>query len=183
MLSESDPVECLTRLNTLLSEDLPDEMFVTLFLASLNTRDRTIQYASAGHDGMIIRVNGDVQRLESTGTALGWNHSAQFSRGTEVVLEPGDIALIATDGIAETLSPAKVLFGRNRITEVVRKHQTRSANEILDSLWAEVHAFRGPKPQRDDITAVVINLCDSRHAALMSVWFFFCAIASRRSTG
>lgn len=157
MLSETDPVDCLSRLNVLLSEDLPDEMFVTLFLASLNTRDRTLQYASAGHDGMIIRANGEVQRLESTGTALGWNHSAQFSRGQTIVLEPGDIALLATDGMIETLSPAKVLFGRNRIIDVIRRNQARSAKDILDELCSAVHAFRGEKPQRDDVTAVVIK--------------------------
>lgn len=157
MLSEADPVTCLSRLNVLLSEDLPDEMFVTLFLASLNPVERSLQYASAGHEGMIVRANGDVIRLESTGTALGWNPNALFGCGTGIVLNSGDIACIATDGVTETLSPVRSLYGRNRLAEVIRQNQTRSAKGILDAVCQSVQDFRGDRPQRDDVTAVIIK--------------------------
>ena len=78
MLNESNPAECLTRLNRVLVEDLPDDMFVTLFLGSLDPNHRTLTYAAAGHDAIVLSANGNLRRLNSTGTVLGLNSAARF---------------------------------------------------------------------------------------------------------
>ena len=158
MLSEHDLVSCLTKLNEILTDDLPDDMFVTLFLGALNFRDRTLAYSTAGHDALIIGVNGDITRLDSTGTALGWNRNATFSDGGTRLLRGGDILVIATDGIAESISPRRELFGRGRLIEVVRQHRSRPSAEILDALHRAVDAFRAHFSQRDDMTAVVVKV-------------------------
>jgi PAS domain S-box-containing protein len=158
MLSESSPVYCMTRLNEILTADLPDDMFVTLFLAALDTKERSLTYAAAGHDAMILRANGELRHLESTGTVLGWNESAVYSSGGNLILLPGDILLMATDGIAETVSPSHHLFGRDRMIELLRQHRSNSAAEILEALRAAADAFRGSEIQRDDVTAIVLKV-------------------------
>ena len=158
MLTESDPVPCLTRLNQILSDDLPDDMFVSLFLAILNTDDRTLTYSAAGHDASILSANGELRRLESTGPVLGLSSSGMFSNGGTVALRAGDVLLIATDGIAETLSPTHELFGRARVIDLLRQHQSRSAAEIVAAIRDAAEAFRQLEPQRDDMTAVVLKI-------------------------
>lgn len=158
MLRETDPVSCLTTLNEILTDDLPDDMFVTLFLGALNIRDRSLTYSAAGHEALIVDANGEGARLESTGTALGWNRTASFSDAGTRQLKAGDILLIATDGIAESISPGHELFGRNRLIELIRQHRSRSAAEILNAMQVAVESFRAHASQRDDITAVLIKV-------------------------
>lgn len=158
MLTESDPVLCLSLLNKILTNDLPDDMFVTLFLAVLKTDDRTLTYAAAGHDAIILSASGVVRRLDSTGAVLGLNSSTVFSGGHVLELQSGDLLLISTDGIAEALSPTHELFGRSRVIDLLRRHQARTASEIADALRVAVDAFRGREPQRDDMTAIVVKV-------------------------
>jgi PAS domain S-box-containing protein len=158
LLNESSPAQCLTRLNRVLEEDLPDDMFVTLFLASLDFSDRTLSYAAAGHEGIVLHASGELQRLKSTGTVLGMNPAADFQSGTPVHLQPGDLILIATDGLVESMSPERKLFGQDRIVEVLRRHQSAPAREILAEIQSASEAFREHQPNRDDITAVAIKV-------------------------
>ncbi|MEI8019267.1 MAG: SpoIIE family protein phosphatase [Schlesneria sp.] len=158
LLNESSPAQCLTRLNRVLEEDLPDDMFVTLFLASLDFCNRTLSYSAAGHEGGILHANGELQRLKSTGTVLGMNPTAVFESGTTVQLQPGDLVLIATDGLIESMSPERKLFGQDRIVEVLRRHQSKSAREILAAIQSASEEFRDHQPNRDDITAVAIKV-------------------------
>lgn len=158
MFNEFNPVECLTRLNQILTDDLPDDMFVTLFLASLNTKQRVMTYASAGHDALVLAADGTLTRLDSTGTALGLNRSATFTNGRPLALETGDVILIATDGVAESVSPRNELFGRHRIADILRQYREQPAAEILARVRQGAEAFRERAPQRDDMTAVVIKV-------------------------
>ncbi len=158
MLSESDPVQCLIRLNDILTDDLPDDMFVTLFLANLNTLDRTLTYAAAGHEGILLSATGEIRRLESTGTVLGWTHATSFASGGTLPLNSGDLVLLATDGITETVSPARHLFGRDRIIDLLRRYRSHPASDILGAIRTAIDLFREQEPQRDDVTAVVIKV-------------------------
>lgn len=158
ILQESRPHQCLNQLNRILSEDLPEDMFVTLFLASLNTEDRTLTYAGAAHEAILLRANGDVGPLKSTGTILGMQKDATFASGAKIVLQTGDILLIATDGLAESMSPERRLFGQSRIIEVLQRHQSESAAEILNAMMSASEAFRQCESSRDDVTAVAIKL-------------------------
>ena len=115
-------------------------------------------YAAAGHDAILVAANGCIRHLESTGTVLGLAAGATFVNGGTLSLNSGDVLLIATDGIAETLSPSRQLFGRDRIVEILRSVQSLSANEILQAICGAVEEFREREPQRDDVTAVVLKV-------------------------
>lgn len=158
MLTERDPVQCLGRINQILADDLPDDMFVSLFLAILDPVQKTLSYASAGHDALILSAGGESRRLVSTGPVLGIRRSGGFSSGGSHALHPGDVVLFATDGISESLSPTRELFGRHRILELMREHRTWSAGGIVSAIHAAAEAFREGAPQRDDMTAVVLKV-------------------------
>src|SRR5947208_14350716 len=58
-----DVGEILTRANSVLAEDVGHERFVTLFLARLDPRARTLTYASSGHPSRhVIGTSGHVKR-------------------------------------------------------------------------------------------------------------------------
>src|SRR5204862_920028 len=68
-----DVGEILTRANGVLAEDVGSERYVTLFLARLDAKERTLTYASAGHPtGYILGAAGQIKRtLPRTGVPLG----------------------------------------------------------------------------------------------------------------
>lgn len=158
MIRETDPVLCMKQLNEILTADLPDEMFVTLLLAGINFKEKTLTYAAAGHDSFLLRANGELLHLASTGTALGWDMKATFVSGGTYQLQSGDVFLIVTDGFAESVSPTRELFGRDRVTQVLRKYQSYSATEILGFLLSETEKFRNGRPPKDDVTGVVMKV-------------------------
>jgi sigma-B regulation protein RsbU (phosphoserine phosphatase) len=152
-----DVSELATRLNDFLAADLPGGRFVTLFLAQLDPRDGSFVYASAGHQCFLLGPRDEVQSLDSTSMPLGILPGRVPAARPET-LQPGQMVLFLTDGIAETRSPAGVLFGIERALEVVRAHRQRAASEIVETLYRSTRAFAQDTPQQDDITTVILKV-------------------------
>lgn len=154
-----DVGEILTRANSVLAEDVGSERFVTLFLARLDPRERSLVYASAGHPpAYILDAAGKVKRtLPRTGVPLGPQPDTKYLPSPEIKLEPGDLLLALTDGIEEAAAADDTVFGMDRIFEVVRAHQTEPAQQIVHALYAASRQFSQSTPQMDDVTAIVIK--------------------------
>lgn len=160
---ETEISEAMSRLNRVLTSDLPEGMFVTLFAIRLDPRQRSITYTSAGHQANILFRSDEVSRLRSTGTVLGLFAESAFETAERISLQSGDLVVLATDGIMEqTAAPnergATELYGWNRTMQTVREHRHRPAREILDRLCLDVRRFANGSPQKDDVTAVVIKV-------------------------
>ncbi len=158
---ETDPGTLLTELNRFMLEeaaygDHGAEQFVTMFLAVLERDGRTAHYAAAGHDGCLIRNDGEERHLKSTGLPLGIDDQP-IDTAAPVTLAPDDVLLIATDGIEESEDPAGTFFGRHRLLEVVRTHRDLDARRLTEKICAAVASFRAGTPQRDDITVLVVR--------------------------
>lgn len=158
LLKQSLPLhETVGALNRLLYDDVPDGSFVTLLVAELDPSTKSLRYVGAGHDATIIRAHGEIQRLPSTGTVLGVVRNSIFSLSAELHLSPGDLLLMCTDGVHETLSPEKELFGHERVCQTIQLRSHLSAAMILEELFAIAHAFsRQPLPQ-DDMTGIIVK--------------------------
>ena len=152
--------DVLTRTNAALGEDTADEHFVTLLFARLDPADRTVVYASAGHNpGLVLDSEGNVRReLKSTDLPLGVEADTQFTAAEKFALSPGDMLFLFTDGLVEARAPDKTDFGLERALETIRTHRTRPANEIVHALYQHARDFEGGEPQRDDVTIVVVKV-------------------------
>lgn len=161
---ETEMSKVLQRLNKVLANDLPDGMFVTLFAVRIDPNRRVIQYASAGHQANILFHSDEVTQLNSTGTVLGVFEAATYENSREIPLQPGDLIVLATDGIMEQNSGHKLpegpsdLFGWTGTMESVRRNQHLSASQILVRLCQDVREFAAGSPQKDDVTAVIIKV-------------------------
>ncbi len=155
-----DVGEILTRANGVLAEDIGQERFITLFMARLDPRSRSLAYASAGHPtGYLLNAAGDIKRtLPRTGVPLGIHPDTQYVSSSEIQLASGDLLMLLTDGIEESMSPDNALFGNERILEIVRAHHKKTAREIVEALYDAVRQFSKNTPQLDDVTAIVIKV-------------------------
>jgi sigma-B regulation protein RsbU (phosphoserine phosphatase) len=156
LLLTQDVGDLLTRLNAFLHADCGDERFVTLFLARLDPRERRVVYASGGHQSYLLRARGCVETLVATGIPLGIM-TRPILRAPELSLHPGDVLLMVTDGIEETVSPEGLELGRGKMLEVAQANRHRPASGIVAALFASASEFAAGGVQKDDITAVVVK--------------------------
>jgi sigma-B regulation protein RsbU (phosphoserine phosphatase) len=61
----------MTKLNEQIYKNSPSEKYVTLFSSRFDAERRQLCYCNAGHLPPILLRNGDVKRLEASGTVLG----------------------------------------------------------------------------------------------------------------
>jgi serine phosphatase RsbU (regulator of sigma subunit) len=154
----SDVGEILTRTNRVLAADTSDFHYVTLAMARLDPRDRTMIYASAGQRGYLLHPGLDVAILDSTSLPLGVHDDTVVPASGPIPLQSGDLVTFFTDGVVEAESPGKVRFGFSRALETIRSEREKSAREIIDSLHQQIVGFSRNMPQADDITVVVVKV-------------------------
>lgn len=160
LASREDPGEILTRANRILSEDIGQEYFVTLFLGRLDPTSRQLDYCSAGHPpGFVLNAAGEIKHeLRRTGVPLGIMADSKYETAAPTQLQSGDLVLLLTDGVEETMAPDNSLFGYDRTLQIVRDNQHKTAEEILDTLYRAAQEFSGNSPQLDDITGIIIKV-------------------------
>jgi sigma-B regulation protein RsbU (phosphoserine phosphatase) len=152
--------QIVTRANRVLMDTTEDDRFVTLLFGLLDPQTRSFAYTSAGHPtGYLLGASGNVKsRLESTGLPLGILRDAEFYAGNSLILDPGDLVLMVTDGIQEVRSAQNELFGTKRLLEVVHANRDRSAREVIEALYQAVCDFSGGEKPTDDVTAMVVKV-------------------------
>jgi PAS domain S-box-containing protein len=150
----------LNRVNHVLARDLEGRHSVTLVLARLDPRKRTLEYVNAGHVSCyLLKPSGEVGHvLNSTGRPLGMFPDLDYSSSTVIPLEHGDTIVLLTDGVTEASRADEVEFGTERALEYLRAHLEEPAAELVQGLHDAARAFSGDGPQQDDIASVVCKV-------------------------
>jgi PAS domain S-box-containing protein len=158
-LAHTGPGEILGFINGSLSQDINADHFVTLFLARLDPRTRSLTYSNAGHwPGYVFDAQGVLKVvLRSTGLPLSLDPAGSYPNSPPLTLEPGDLVFLISDGITEAPSGDGSLFGTGRALEVVRSHRHEEPGEIIAALLHQVREW-SQGVQVDDMTAVVIKV-------------------------
>ena len=152
-----DPAITIVDANDFIAQDSKTGMFVTLFYGVLSEKERTLTYVNAGHNPPIVcRCDSSMEELMPTGMALGVLEHQEFSSRT-IKIGTGDVVVLYTDGVTESINSRVEMFGEERLKAIIRDHAHRSPQEILAAILAEVEAFGGGEPQFDDITLMVIK--------------------------
>jgi PAS domain S-box-containing protein len=134
-------------------------MFVTLFYACLNKKDRSLVYANAGHNPPLLfrAATSSIEMMEVTGVALGMGANMKYEQ-QQLALESDDILLLYTDGVVEAMNDREELFGQHRLRSSLAAATELSAQAILDSILHDLKEFTKGEEQSDDITAIVIKV-------------------------
>lgn len=161
------PAHLLDVVNRHLAHDASAGKFMTLFYGVLDAATGRLDFSNAGQGGCFVvrAAAGVVEDLEASGPPAGVFESAAFADAAVVGLCTGDVVVLGTDGIWETLDAAGVPFGMERFHDVVRENAGRPAAGIADCVRRAVEAHRGTGPQTDDVTLVVAKLDPSRRSA------------------
>jgi sigma-B regulation protein RsbU (phosphoserine phosphatase) len=68
----------------------------------------------------------------------------------------GDIFVLYTDGITETMNLQNEEFGPERLNDVVKKFIDAGPEALIDRIMEIIRHFRGPKPPADDSTILIL---------------------------
>jgi sigma-B regulation protein RsbU (phosphoserine phosphatase) len=152
------PSEMLTNLNEIISPDINEDMFVTLFHSKYVASEKTLYYSNAGHNPLIIYKAdlGKVMEYNVKGAAIGFIPEYQYKLG-KVELTKGDILLYYTDGITEAENNKRDMFGIDRLKDIIYDNREKSAEEVKIAILEAINDFRGDYEQVDDLTFVVIR--------------------------
>lgn len=156
--------DVMTRVNSFITEDMRKGMFITLFYIILDSKDRVVSYASAGHNPMLLyrKETDEVFFLNPPGFPVGISlpDPELFAKTIDierVQLQQDDLLLVYTDGVTEAMNAAREQYGEQRLIQCAREHSGKSAEEFIEALNRDVAAFTGGNAQNDDITVVAIK--------------------------
>jgi serine phosphatase RsbU (regulator of sigma subunit) len=145
----------LGHVNDMLCVDIPAHMFVTCLALVLDPVSGEVEFANAGHDVPYVRTQAGVQELRARGMPLGLMPGMPYEE-MRFQFEPGDCALLHSDGLAEAHAPDREMFGFPRVSELVGKGPAGEA--LIDLCLTELGNFTGPDhEQEDDITLVSLQ--------------------------
>jgi serine phosphatase RsbU (regulator of sigma subunit) len=140
-------------------------MFITLFLAVIDTQANTLTYARAGHEpALLAKRNKDdtisVEKLHGSGMALGMVPSDLFEESIEdqsVRFETDDVLVLFTDGVTEAENEDKEEFGIDRLSKTLSSSVTSKANVFNRKLLSALDEYSSDSFERDDVTFVTVK--------------------------
>lgn len=165
-IGQRSPAEVLKRVNRAVHHDIRDDMFVTMLYAIFNVEDHQIKVASAGHDPLLIcHKNGTIESIKPEGPPLGVDDGMLFDEAVfdlDLMINPGDIVALYTDGVTEAMNAKEEVFGYDRLKEVVRANVEKPAVRVLQAVGEALEQFTQGHVQSDDITIVTVKLEQSK---------------------
>lgn len=151
----------MAKVNYLLWESIERNQFVTAIYGILDASNKTLSYSNAGHNPpLLIRATGEVGFLDQGEQPLGMFQSTRYHEN-HVVLGPGDVFVLYTDGATEAASPTGEEFGRERLAEAVTRSIDKPAREMIASIQMSVLEWTASAGAEDDVTFFVIKALDT----------------------
>ena len=153
------PAEICTRMNNALNEDNEQGMFVTMFLGLLDLQTGHLSFCNAGHNPPIVG-GGDNQGdfLEMQANApIGLFPDLEYE-GEEIDSVKGRALFVYTDGLNEAENPQQEQFGDERLLSILRNTHFDSAQQVIESLKAEIENHRKGAEPNDDLTMMCIRV-------------------------
>jgi phosphoserine phosphatase RsbU/P len=155
-----DLAELMKRVNSLVYEASSANRYATLFYAEYDPRSRQLSFVNAGHNApVILRKSGSscqVFRLETGGPVIGLLRQC-YEPGS-FPLKPGDLVVLFTDGVSESMNVSDEEWGEDRLIEFAKTCHGLPAFEVMTGILAAAEAFASGASQHDDMTLVVLRV-------------------------
>lgn len=149
-----DPAQALEELNLVLSAQGGGEELVSMCAVVFDQVAGTLRYASAGHPPAWLWHGGEVRPLRATGPLIALDPKGSFI-SREISLDPGDVLLLYTDGLAEARA-GEQLFGEDRVASILRRDPGMDLTILCKSLLDAAQDFAS-QPLSDDVAILAIR--------------------------
>jgi sigma-B regulation protein RsbU (phosphoserine phosphatase) len=159
--NEPEQVKILSAINSVIYDRVQRMKFdKNASLALLDYQQGMLKLSGQHEEMIVVRCNGCVEGFDTIdlGFPIGLDAEiAEFFVETSVQLYSGDVVVLYTDGITEAENMDKLLYGLDRLIEVIEINWQRSAAEIRDAVIKDVRSHIGEQKVFDDITLLVLK--------------------------
>lgn len=149
--------EIVSEINQYIYDNTPANRYITLFYSELDPRSHQLTYINGGHNpSLLVRASGEVTRLDIGGFPVGITPFGDYREGW-VEIEPGDVMVVYSDGVTESLDEEGEEFGEARLIEIVQKNRGRTPAGLRDRIDEALTKFVGKADSVDDLTLVILK--------------------------
>lgn len=153
------PAHLMKLLNEALLERKVDAQYATLSLLLWDSRHRTFTVTSAGTLPPLLFHAGQVTEPRVEGVPIGLLDDQDYDQ-VKIVAQPKDLLLLYSDGVEDQLRDADGSdeYGRDRVIELLQSIGGRNPQEVVNRVFEDLDAFRGPTPLTDDQTVIALKV-------------------------
>lgn len=156
--NDSSTASILTQINNEISKDNDAYMFITVFIAILNTDTGKLIYSNAGHNpSYIIGENRSIETLDDLhGPVIGAMEGMTYGE-SELYIDKNDILLAYTDGVTEAQNIRDEFYSTARLLKLIKEEKYDSTQSLTDLIVNSVKVFEEGTEQFDDITVLALQ--------------------------
>jgi sigma-B regulation protein RsbU (phosphoserine phosphatase) len=158
-LQPSTPADLLKTLNDALLTQRAGTEFCTVCVATLAPREAgraSLRIALGGHPpALVLRAGGGVEHVGTPGTLIGVFPDPRLEE-VEVLLEPGDVVLLYTDGVTEA-GPVGGEIGEDGLAALLGRLGGRSPEQIVAAVERAAVDIQDGQP-RDDLALIAVRI-------------------------
>jgi serine phosphatase RsbU (regulator of sigma subunit) len=159
--NEKDPVKFLSALNYAIYHNLKRmNCDKNMSIAILEYHNKVLSITGQHEAIIIMRAQGEVEVIDTMdlGFPIGLEENiSAFIGQMSVQLDIGDVVVLYTDGITEAENNNNVLYGIERLINVIRQEYHNTAIAICQAVIDDVRQHIGTHTVYDDITLVVLK--------------------------
>ena len=152
------PATIATRINTELTENNEQGMFVTMFIGCLDLLSGRLDFCNAGHNPPVIgggEHHGEFLTMLPNAPIGLWPRLEY--QGEQIDNIKARALFLYTDGLNEAENRQQEQFGDDRLLELLRNTHFSTARQVVDTLNAAVEKHRNGAEPNDDLTMMCIR--------------------------
>ncbi len=152
------PDKVLDTINKVMCSQAHIDKFATILFYTYDPDTRELVFTNGGQGPLFLYRKKHhlctVSKLE--GLPMGVDDENDY-RLAKVILEPGDLVVLYTDGITEAWNRAREEFGLARFRQKILDYASLDAKTIVEKIIQDIDAYADGAEQHDDMTLLVMK--------------------------
>ncbi len=160
------PEEIVTQVASVLNAEMAAlESFLTLFYGRFDLDNGILTFVDCGHTKTLhySKRSGACEMVRGHNVPVGVLAEETY-RQSSLSFEPGDVFVLYSDGLLDTLRIEEQDTGEERLIEAVCSSPAHDPQTVIDRIISRVPALQTNDSLPDDLTCVVVRIDD--HGAL-----------------
>ena len=133
--------------------------YATLSYASYCPDTHELDFASAGRQPMLVwkAKEKEIRVIQHNADPIGVERSSVY-KNIKLTVTKGDIIILFTDGLIETLNGEGHQYGIQTLSNVIQENNAKSAKDIATEVKQNLQTFAGSASIHDDQTLLVMKI-------------------------
>ncbi len=145
--------------DAIISELIELEIYATAMFIRIDLDANKLTAVDCGHNPA-IHFHADTKSsslIKGENLPIGLIEVADY-RSVTFDAGKGDLLVLFSDGLTESISPDNTYFGIERLSELIERHHEEEPTAIVEKIHAAVCDFSGRNTFDDDLTCMVIRI-------------------------